>query len=424
MDVSITPLSEVSHEVEITTSAKELEPHFDKAYRSYRAGAELKGFRRGKAPLDLIKRLYGDMIEYDSLGSVASTLYREVVKERDLKPLGEPVIVDMDYKRGEHFRFKVKYDVRPTIPLKDYRKIPLERKVHEVTDREVDGELLRLRRINSTLEEVTAVSDDEHVVTAEIQELDPSGVPLIGKKRQSSRFYLADPQLEQPIKDALGKAEKGTDVKVNFKHAHGDHEHDVHLSMAIQKIERVQLPPLDDAFAVKVTKGKITSLAELRTSIQRDLEAYWTDKHQRSLVNALAAEIVRRHEFQVPNSLVRSVLDGLLEDIKNQHPKKQLPDGFDTEKFYTENTPYGVFQAKWALLRDELMKAEGITVEDADLESLAEREASAVGIDKERLVAFYKSSDQVQDRIMGDKLMSRLLGYCAITNVPHTATED
>ena len=424
MDVSITPLTDVSHEVEITTTAKELEPHFDKAYRSYRSGAELKGFRKGKAPLDLIKRLYGDMIEYDSLGSIASTLYREVIKERDLKPLGEPVIVDMDYKRGEHFRFKVKYDVRPVIALNDYKKIPLERKVHEVTDGEIDGEFLRLRRIHSTLEEASAVADDEHVVTAEIQELDPSGVPLIGKKRQSSRFYLADPQLEQPIKDALRKAEKNQEVRARFKHAHGDHEHDVHLAMTIQKIEQVQLPPLDDAFAAKVTKDKISALAELRANIRKDLQAYWDDKHQRNLVNALAAEIVRRHEFQVPNSLVRSVLDGLLEDIKNQHPKKQLPSDFDTEKFYAENTPYGTFQAKWALLRDELMKAEGITVEDADLETLAEREALAVGIDKERLIAFYKSSDQVQDRIMGDKLIARLLGYSVIKDVPHTAIED
>jgi len=424
VEVSITPLSAVSHEVEITTTAKELEPHFDKAYRSYRARAELKGFRKGKAPLEMIKRLYGDMIEYDSLGSIASTLYRDAIKERDLKPLGEPVIVDMDYKRGEHFRFKVKYDVRPVITLKDYKKIPLERKVHQVTDQEIEGELLRLRRIHSSLEEVSTVTDDEHVVTAEMQELDPSGVPLIGKKRQSSRFYLADTQLEQPIKDALAKAEKDQEVRANFKHAHGDHEHDVHLALSVQKIERVQLPPLDDALAAKVTKDKIPTLAELRASIRRDLEAYWNDKHQRNLVNSLAAEIVRRHEFQVPDTLVRSVLDGLLEDIKNQHPKKQLPNDFDTEKFYTENTPYGTFQAKWALLRDELMKAEGITVEDADLESLAEREAAVVGIDKERLITFYKSSDQVQDRLMGDKLIARLLEYSAIKDVPHTATED
>ncbi len=424
MEVSITPVTEVSQEVEITTTAQELEPHFEKAYRSYRAGVELKGFRKGKAPLDLVKRLYGDMIEHDSLGSVATTLYREVVKEKDLKPIGEPVIVDMDYKRGEHFRFKVKFDIRPTITLKDYKKISLERKVHEVTDQELDEEFLRLRRINSTLEEVTSVSDEEHVVTADVQELDDSGLPLIGKKQETSRFYLSDPELEQPIKEALMGAEPGKTLTVAFQHQHGDHTHDVRLALAVTKIERVVLPPLDDAFAAKVTKDKVTALGEFRASIRKDLEAYWKDKHQRTLVNTLAAEIVRRHEFQVPESLVRSVLDGLLNDIANQQPKKQLPADFDTQKFYEANAPYAVYQAKWALLREELMKAEKITVEDADLDALATRESAIVGLDKERLLTYYKSSEQVQDRIMGDKLMDRLLSYSVIKDVPHTSTED
>jgi trigger factor len=377
-----------------------------------------------KAPFDLVKKLYGEMIEQDSLGSVASSLYRDVVKERELKPIGEPVIVDMDYKRGEHFRFKVKYDIRPSITLKNYKKIPLERKVHEVNDQELDDEFLRLRRINSTLEEVSSVTDEEHVVSADVQELDPSGVPLVGKKRQTSRFYLADHQLEKPIKDALLTAEKDGVVNVSFQHSHGDHSHDVLLALTIRKIERVQLPPLDDAFAAKVTKDKISSIGEFRSSIRRDLEAYWKDKHQRSLVNSLAAEIVRRHDFEVPASLTKSILEGLLEDIKNQYPTKQLPDDFNVEKFFQENTAYGVFQAKWALLREELITAEGITVEDADLEALAHRESATVGIDKERLMSFYKSSDQVRDRILGDKLIDRLLGNADIKDVPHTSTED
>jgi FKBP-type peptidyl-prolyl cis-trans isomerase (trigger factor) len=94
------------------------------------------------------------------------------------------------------------------------------------------------------------------------------------------------------------------------------------------------------------------------------------------------------------------------------------------EKFYQTNAPYAVFQAKWALLREELMEAEGIAVEDADLDALAEKEAAVVGLDKERLLTFYKSSEQVQDRIMGDKLIDRLLSYAVIKDVPHTSTED
>jgi len=419
VEVTINTLSDVSREVQVTTDADELRPHFEKAYKEYRAKVDLKGFRKGQALLDLIKKLYGEMIEHDSLGAVASELYREIVREKDLKPIGDPVITDMDYKRGQHLRFTVKYDIRPIIELKKYTGIEVEKSVHTVTDEELEEELLRLRRINSTLEEVPAAADTEHVVTTEIRELDSSGLPILGRKQEPSRFYLADPQLEQPIRDALTGAEVGKEYRAKFQHTHGDHTHDVHLALNVTKVEKVILPPLDDAFASKITKEKIKSLDELRSSVRNDLTAYWEEKNRRKLINDLIAELLRIHQFEVPDSLVQSVLGRLLEEVKNQSQKQELPEDFDIEKFMTENRAYAVYQSRWALLREELIAAEKLTVEDADVAAIAERESSRIGIDKERLVAYYKSSDQVRDRILTDKLIDALLGKAKIKEVQH-----
>ncbi|MEX0601812.1 MAG: trigger factor, partial [Bacteroidota bacterium] len=333
MEVTITPVSDVTRELEITTGAAELEPHFEKAYKEYRPKVEIKGFRKGKAPLDLVKKLYGDMIEHETLNSVASDLYREVVKEKELKPIGDPVIVDMDYKRGEQFRFKIQYDIRPEIVLKSYKGIEIRKPVHTVTDQDVEQELVRLRRIQSTTTEVNAVTDEEHLVTAEVVELDPSGVAIIGKKSNTSRFYLADPQLEAPIRNALQAATVGGEHRVTFDHTHDDHTHAVHLKLTVRKVEKVILPELDDDFVVKITKDKIKTVEEFRTSIREDLVAYWSEKSRRAAVNALVGEIVRRHDFAVPESLTRSVLQSLTEEVRNQYPNKQLPNDFDVEKF-------------------------------------------------------------------------------------------
>ncbi len=418
MEVTVQSLSDVSREIEITATLEDLAPHFDKAYQEYRRKIEIRGFRKGKAPLDLVKKLYGDVIENDSLGQIATELYKHAVKEKELRPIGEPLLVDMDYKRGISFRCKIQYDVRPQIQLKEYKGIAVEKIVHTLTDDEVEKEILRLRRINATMEEVDAVTDSEHIVTADLQDLDDTGIPIIGKKSENMRFYLADEQLEQPFKDALKEAKKSGEYKVQFEHQHGEQSHAVNTQATVRKIEKVTLPEFDDAFAAKITKEKIKTTDALRTDIRENLEAYWNQKSERHLINSMIAEIIRRHDFQVPESLIRSVLEGLLEEVRNEYPNKRLPDGFEVEKFNEENRAYAVYQAKWALLREELIKAENITVSDKDLENLADEESQKIKIPRERLINYYKSSEQIRDRLIGDKLLKLLTDSAVIKEVP------
>ena len=352
MEATVQSLTDVSREVQISATQEELTPHFEKAYQEYRKKIEIRGFRKGKAPLDLVKKLYADLIENESLNTVATEFYRQTVKDKDLKPIGEPVLIDMDYKRGERFVCKIQYDVRPVIQLKDYKGIAVDKVVHTVTEQEIEMELTRLRRSNAVLTEVDAVTDPEHIVTADLQDIDESGTPLIGKKSENIRFYLGDEQLEPPFKDALKEAKKGSAYPVTFEHQHEEHAHTVHTLVSVRKVEKVKLPTLDDAFAAKITKDKVKTVEALRAGIKDDIIAYWKHKSEREVINAISAEIIRRHDFQVPESLVRSVLDGLVEEMKNEYPGKKLPAEFDFEKFSEENRAYAVYQAKWALLRE------------------------------------------------------------------------
>jgi trigger factor len=416
--VTVESLSDVLRIAEITATPEDLAPHFNKAYLEYRKKIEIRGFRKGKAPIDIVKKLYGDLIENDSLNEIATEFYRQAVKENDLKPIGEPTLVDMDYKHGESFRCKIQFDVRPQITIKEYKGIEVEKIVHTVTDDEVEKELTRLQRANATLEEVEAVSSPEHIVTATLQDLDETGAPLIGKKSENIRFYLADDQLEQPFKDALKEAKSHGEYNVQFEHKHNGHTHTVHTQIIVKKTEKVTLPALDDAFVARVTKNKFNSVDTLRSNIKEEIIAYWKEKSERQVINSLTAEIIRRHEFQVPESLIRSVLEGLLEEVKNEYPDKRLPAEFNDEKFREENRTYAIYQAKWALLREELIKAENVTVSEEDFEKLAEEESAKIKIPKDRLVNYYKSSDQIKDRLIGDKLLKLLVSSAKIKEVP------
>jgi FKBP-type peptidyl-prolyl cis-trans isomerase (trigger factor) len=110
-------------------------------------------------------------------------------------------------------------------------------------------------------------------------------------------------------------------------------------------------------------------------------------------------------------------MEGLLKDVAEQQPKKELPEDFEYDRFWEENKAYAEAQAKWALLREELIEAEKITVADEDLEALAEREAPRINIEKDRLLEYYKTSDQIKDRLKGEKLLDRLLSLAKVEEV-------
>ncbi|MCX7983754.1 MAG: trigger factor [Bacteroidetes bacterium] len=420
MEVKIQEITDVSRELEIVASAEELEPHFEKAYAEYQKKIEIRGFRKGKAPLDMIKRLYGDLIEHDSLEAIASEFYRKTVKEKDLKPIGEPTLVDMNYDRGKEFRFKIRYDVRPTIRLKDYKTITVQRPVHTVTNEEIENEMLSLRRSKARLEQVEKVTDLDHVVTVDAQEIDEYGTPILGKKDENVRLYLADERLNQQYRETLTGAVVGETYRVRLQYEHEGHTHTVHEELTVKKIEKVILPELNEAFITEISNGKFKTLEEYRADLKKKLEQYWNDQSERTVRNAVVTEIVKLHDFQVPDSLIRAFIEQLLEDIKKSYPKKELPADFDYDGFFERNREYAIAQAKWALLREELLKEENITITDQELEQRAEEDAKKMNIPKERVVSYYKSSEQMMDRLAGEKLMSVLLKSVKIVDVPDT----
>lgn len=417
MDVTITNLSEISREAEIRVSREELQPLFDSAYEKYRKKAAIRGFRKGKAPLEMIKRMYGEAIEYDSLDDAADSFYRKAMEEREIRPLGRPTMTDMDFKPGQDFRFKVTYEVRPAIRLKKYTGMLVERPVHTVTDQEIDAEVEHLRRSRSTTTAVDAVTDSEHIVTADVQELDEAGMPLIGRRTPGARFLLADPTLAPEIASALATARTGETYRAQFETGQGEGARTHHAAFTVTGIEKVTLPSFDDAFVTGLTGGKANTTAEFLRNLRSDLERYWTDQAERRVRDTIADEIVRTHEFEVPASLVESFLDAFVEDIRNRSRDRTLPKGFNEERFRGESRVHAVWQAKWMLLKEAIARQEGIIVTDEEIEKIAGAEAERAGIDPARLLAFYRNSDAAKERLLSDKLMAYLRQQAQLQDV-------
>ncbi len=416
LQVTITPVTDVQQEAEIEVTNEELQPHFEKAYEKYRPKLELKGFRKGKVPIHMVKRLYGEAIERDSLDSIADDLYQKAMEEKNIQPVGKASLVDMDFKRGESFRFKIKYEVRPSIKLEKYKGIQVDREKHIVTEAEIESEVDHIRRANAATSDAETVTDPEHIVTADVQELDEAGTPLIGRKSPGARFLLSDPTMAPEIKETLSHAKVGETYRVSYESKHEDHTHKVNLSITVTGIQKVTLPPMDDELVKKITGGKVTSKDEFMKSLRTDLDRYWGEQSDRKLNDAIATEVVRLHEFPVPDALVEGFLDSFVEDIKNQSREKKLPQGFDEKKFREESRAYAVWQAKWLLLKEKIAEQEKISISKEDIEKLAETDAPRMGVTKEQLLRYYLSSGTVAERLLSDRVMAFLKEHAKITD--------
>ncbi|HLP17462.1 MAG TPA: trigger factor [Bacteroidota bacterium] len=423
MEVSIKNLNDCTSEFTCSMSVEDLAPHFDKAYREAVPMIEIKGFRKGKVPLPMIKKLFGEEIEYKAVDEITNEVFKNELKERSINPIGTPIMTDLQFKPGTPLSFTIKYETKPVVEAKDFRGTQVEAEVIAFDEQAYEKELMHRRRYFATYEEAQSVDGEEYIVTADTEEFDEKGNIIPAHSRKDVRFPLYEPQLEKEIVAALKSTPVGKTADVELEHAHGDHVHKVHLKITVKKIEKPVLPELNDEFAAKASYDRFKTIDEYTKDLRESLEKYYTERNDKAVESELLKKVVEPYAFTVPASLTESVLDAYIEDVKSQQPGKELPRGFDTKKYRDTYREGATWEAKWMLIREQLLAKENIQVTDEDIEKLAEEIAPKSGIDKERLVKYYKESDTVSEKILSDKLMKLIKDSAVITTKTVAAVE-
>jgi trigger factor len=330
------------------------------------------------------------------------------MEERDLKPIGQPVLHEMKYEPGEPLTIKVGYETEPDVVAKDYKGLQLEKLTHEVTDEEVEDEIRGILKSRRNLEAAEKADDENFLVTIDIQMLDDEGTPKPGQRNENMKVELDDEYMSRDLIAELLNMKAGEEKDVELTNQHGDHEHVEKAHILVKTIERVTLPELDDAFVEEYTGGQAKTPDELRTLVHDRLIEVWADRYKQQLENDMVTEIVKRNSFDAPESMIESIIDDWVKQIQDQQPGKQMPPDFEMDEYRKSRRKEAEFTAKWMYLRDSILEQEGIKLEDADVEEKAERDSVAMGIDKERLIEFYKSSPQYTQTILVEKLVAFL----------------
>jgi len=404
VELNINKLSQTEQEAEIKLTWDELAPYFEEAYKKFQAEAEIKGFRKGKAPLELIKRQFGEQIEYDALDDIVNDVYQNLVRDKKIEVIGTPELVDVDYKRGESLTFKIKYEILPEVEISNYSNLQVEKIVHTVDDKEVEDEIRRLLIANATYEEANEVQGELYRVTVDLQGVDQNNLPVLGRRSEDVVIDLDDESVVESLRQRLLKARKDDEFIIELTVDNKPEK----VRVNVKKIEKKILPDLNDEFASKITGGKVNTVEGLRNYLKEELQKCWNEYSEIRFYDSIVSELVRTNDFTVPESLIEDFIQSMLDEERSKYPDGKLPQNFDEQFFRQKKRADAIFNAKWYIIKNRIAQVEGINVTDEDFEKLAEEDSAEIGIEKDKLISFYKRSEHIKEKILNRKVLQFL----------------
>lgn len=416
MEFTVNDISQSEKEVEVTLSYDEIREEINSEVKKQAIKIQVPGFRKGKVPKHIIKQRFGDALEYEASEKVANSRFWQIAKDKDLRPIGQPVMIDLHFHPEKDFKFKVKYEVIPEIDVKDYTNQLIEVPDIKVTEMEVEKEVEHILRSNSTQEDADVVGDDNNfLLDVELTRINEEGQPTADSKPEKMQIDLSNESVHIDIKENAKGKKVGEKFKFHFHdermvpNKDGQDEKVVEhfdYEVLILGIKKIVLPELNEELIKKVTKDKISTEEDLRTEIEKNIQTYYDQRADEFTRNQLIGLIISKNDFTPPSFMVESILDEMVKS-EEERLKKQGMKKVDTKYLREYLQPSALNEVKWYQLKNEILKKEKLEVADKELEELAAKDAEKTGLPVDKLMNYYKSSNQME-RMLDQKLFAFL----------------
>lgn len=419
MEVNINQPKADQQEIDVTLSYQEIQPEIEEAYRKESKSIAIDGFRKGKAPMSIIKKLYGEAIEYKASEDISIKKFWDIVEEKQLKPISTPQLVDLNFVPGEKLSFKVSFEVKPKLELKDYKGIEIKKPIFKFTDDDVKKEIDQMLKSYYTFEPADQVTDFNYRITVNLKRVDENGNLIIGQSTDNIVIDLSDEKVNPQIKEnALNKKLNET---FNFdfvdEHYHGEelHREEYHYQAVITKIEKSTPPELTEELIKKISKNKASNYDELFSFVKKGFEDYYSRQTEEIVINSLLDKVVKNNDFTPPQGYVQDLLKRMIESEKENAKRYKQPE-VDEEQLREYLQPRAEWTAKWLIFLENLAEVENIKVEEKELEELAQKESEQTGISVAKLLKYYKDTYR-SDMLLEEKVINFLKENAKIVEV-------
>jgi trigger factor len=409
MESSVEEINTVQRRVNVDVLTQTVNQAFDSAYRDIQKRANVKGFRQGKAPITMIKKMYGDSVAADVADQLIKKHLFEAIEKNALRPIAAPALEAVKLpKPDENYKFSAVIDVLPKLELKDYNKLSITVSPKKSAASDLDKELETLRKRNAktraTPPETKAANGHIVTVTHSATFEDGSNFPAMNVEKRA--IELGADQTIADLEKAILGTKTGDDKEVTL--TLGDDFGNealkgkkVNVKLHVDEVSELVLPNLDDEFAKDLG---LNSLEDLRSDIKKHLDSMVENANRSEREKAIIDQLIEKNPFDVPPALVNSVINDMINQIrwpKEQDRQRAQGDVKLRESLVTEATR----RAKSTLLLWEVANTEQLKVEDQDIDAHLEKMIPAGDGNAEMKEKFLSTMRQQH----GDSLKQNLL---------------
>lgn len=380
--------------------------------------ARLPGFRRGKVPASVIRQRFPEEIRSELIEALIPRFFRQEAQKQGLEPVSQPRVTDLHLHEGEPLRFKASFEVLPPIDVVGYDQLRLEPPDTSVTDKEVENALQQLREQNATYSAV----EERPLADGDFAQVSLKGTPIgeEGAKPVEVEDVLVEiagpgtlPEFTENLRGARPGEERTFDVQypADFSDQRLAGKR-FNYAVQVEAVKRKELPELNDEWAKELGVG---SVEEVRTQLRENIRRRKEITAEREGKEKILDELVKRHEFEVPESLVERQIDVRLERglraLAAQGMRAEDMKRMDFPRLRAGQRDAAVREVKASLLLDRIAERENVEVTDEEIErevqALAEQSRQPVETVRARL-AKEGALERMRSRLRNDKTLDLL----------------
>ena len=407
MSVQVENLEKNTAKLTIEVPAEKFEEAVQHSYNKNKGKFNIPGFRKGKAPFNMIKKMYGVGVFYeDAVDEVIDASYPDAAKESGLEIVSRPSISIEEIEEGKAFVYTAVVAVKAEVTLGEYKGVEVQKTKSEVTEEDIETEIKRAREKNSRLITVEdrGIEDGDQVTIDFDGSVD--GKRFEGGKAEDYPLTIGSHTFIDNFEEQLIGKTTGEECEVNVTFPAEYHVEELKnkpavFKVKVKEIQRKELPEANDDFASEVSD--FDTMEEYKKDLTEKLQAEKIEAAKTADEDKVVAKVIENATMEIPDQMVEEQVNGMVNDYARRLESQGISfkqyveiTGMTAEKIGEQMKPQAIKRIQTRLVLEAVVKAENIQADDAAVEEQFDKMAEDFKMDKEQIKGMFGEEQMAQ----------------------------